>query len=176
MSTSSNAPPETVLLDWLPQLTFNCPPLPLPRESSVALSMGFSMAMLTAIVLNVLSCIAQLCPNPAYHCTTTKCLAQAASAPASCSHQRGCLQVKVWSVQSGFCFVTFSDHKAPVTAVAFLPSGSVVVSASLDGTVRAFDLVRYRNFRTMTSPHPVQFVSLAVDPAGEVSLDSLITH
>lgn len=71
-------------------------------------------------------------------------------------------------MQSGFCFVTFSDHSAPVTAVAFLPSGSVVVSASLDGTVRAFDLVRYRNFRTMTSPHPVQFVSLAVDPAGEV--------
>lgn len=78
------------------------------------------------------------------------------------------LQVKIWNVQSGFCFVTFSDHTAPVTAVAFLPSGSVVVSASLDGTVRAFDLVRYRNFRTMTSPHPVQFVSLAVDPAGEV--------
>ena len=80
------------------------------------------------------------------------------------------LQVKIWNVQSGFCFVTFSDHTAPVTAVAFLPSGSVVVTASLDGTVRAFDLVRYRNFRTMTSPHPVQFVSLAVDPAGEVQL------
>lgn len=80
-----------------------------------------------------------------------------------------CLQVKIWNMQSGFCFVTFSEHSAPVTAVAFLPSGSVVVSASLDGTVRAFDLVRYRNFRTMTSPHPVQFVSLAVDPAGEVT-------
>lgn len=77
-------------------------------------------------------------------------------------------KVKIWNMQSGFCFVTFSEHSAPVTAVAFLPSGSVVVSASLDGTVRAFDLVRYRNFRTMTSPHPVQFVSLAVDPAGEV--------
>ena len=70
--------------------------------------------------------------------------------------------------------MTFSEHSAPVTAVAFLPSGSVVVSASLDGTVRGFDLVRYRNFRTMTSPHPVQFVSLAVDPAGEVSLALLI--
>ena len=43
-----------------------------------------------------------------------------------------------------------------------------VVSASLDGTVRAYDLVRYRNFRTLTTPTPVQFVSLAVDPAGEV--------
>ena len=29
-------------------------------------------------------------------------------------------------------------------------------------------LIRYRNFRTMTSPTPVQFNCLAVDPAGEV--------
>ena len=28
--------------------------------------------------------------------------------------------------------------------------------------------VRYRNFRTMTTPDPVQFSSVAVDPAGEV--------
>lgn len=84
------------------------------------------------------------------------------------------LQVKVWNVQSGSCFVTFSEHTSPVTAVTFLPSGSVIISASLDGTVRAFDLVRYRNFRTMTAPHPVQFASLAVDPAGEVSLTTLI--
>lgn len=27
---------------------------------------------------------------------------------------------------------------------------------------------RYRNFRTMTSPRPVQFACLAVDPGGEV--------
>lgn len=45
-----------------------------------------------------------------------------------------------------------------------------MLSASLDGTVRAFDLVRYRNFRTLTTPSPVQFVSLACDPAGEVRI------
>lgn len=50
-----------------------------------------------------------------------------------------------------------------------LRSGHAVLSASLDGTVRAFDLVRYRNFRTLTTPSPVQFVSLAADPAGDVS-------
>lgn len=43
-----------------------------------------------------------------------------------------------------------------------------MVSASLDGTVRAFDLVRYRNFRTLSAPTPTQFISLAVDEAGEV--------
>ena len=33
--------------------------------------------------------------------------------------------------------------------------------------MRAFDLVRYRNFRTFTTPRPVQFTCLAVDPSGE---------
>lgn len=77
-------------------------------------------------------------------------------------------KVKVWSTHTGFCFVTFTEHSAPVSAVAFAKLGSVLFSASLDGTVRAFDLVRYRNFRTFTSPSPVQFSCLAVDPSGEV--------
>ena len=79
------------------------------------------------------------------------------------------VQVKLWTPSNGFCFVTFAEHTAPVTGVAFLPNSAAVVSASLDGTVRAFDLVRYRNFRTMTSPTPHQFASVAVDPSGEVS-------
>lgn len=77
-------------------------------------------------------------------------------------------KVKVWSTHNGFCYVTFHEHTAPVMSVTFAKSGQVVFSASLDGTVRAFDLVRYRNFRTFTSPTPVQFSSLAVDPSGEV--------
>lgn len=77
-------------------------------------------------------------------------------------------KVKLWNASSGFCFVTFSEHSAPITAVEFAKQGSVVFSASLDGTVRAFDLVRYRNFRTFTPPQPVQFNSLAVDPSGEI--------
>ncbi|KAG6868134.1 hypothetical protein C0993_007257 [Termitomyces sp. T159_Od127] len=77
-------------------------------------------------------------------------------------------KVKVWSTHSGFCFVTFSEHSAPISAVSFAKHGSVLFSASLDGTVRAYDLIRYRNFRTFTSPAPVQFSCLAVDPSGEV--------
>ncbi|KAJ7158247.1 WD40-repeat-containing domain protein [Mycena crocata] len=77
-------------------------------------------------------------------------------------------KVKVWSTHTGFCFVTFTEHTAPISSVAFAKHGSVLFSASLDGTVRAYDLVRYRNFRTFTSPSPVQFSALAVDPSGEV--------
>ncbi|KAJ7512782.1 WD40-repeat-containing domain protein [Mycena galericulata] len=77
-------------------------------------------------------------------------------------------KVKVWSTHTGFCFVTFTEHTAPISSVSFAKHGSVLFSASLDGTVRAYDLVRYRNFRTFTSPSPVQFSALAVDPSGEV--------
>lgn len=77
-------------------------------------------------------------------------------------------KVKVWNVNNGFCFVTFSEHTGAVTALEFSTNKKFLVSASLDGTVRAYDLVRYRNFRTFTSPRPVQFSSLALDASGEL--------
>ena len=77
-------------------------------------------------------------------------------------------KVKLWGVSSGANYATLADHSAPVTAVAAAKSGGVVLSASRDGTVRAYDLVRYRQFRIFTTPTPAQLVSLAVDPAGEL--------
>lgn len=77
-------------------------------------------------------------------------------------------KVKVWNTSSGFCFVTFTEHTSSISAVTFTASGYVIFSASLDGTVRAFDLHRYRNFRTFTSPRPTQFSCLAVDSSGEI--------
>ncbi|XP_053680836.1 periodic tryptophan protein 2 homolog [Anopheles nili] len=77
-------------------------------------------------------------------------------------------KVKLWNVTSGFCVVTFNEHTSAVTAVEFSRNKKYFVSASLDGTVRAFDVVRYRNFRTFTSPEPVQFASVAIDFSGEL--------
>lgn len=85
-------------------------------------------------------------------------------------------KIKVWTISSGFCFVTFSEHTNAITALHFMANNHCLLSASLDGTVRAWDLFRYRNFRTFTTPKPTQFVSLASDQSGEVicagSLDS----
>lgn len=77
-------------------------------------------------------------------------------------------KVKVWNVNNGFCFITFSEHTSAVTAIEFSANKKFLVSASLDGTVRAYDLIRYRNFRTLTTPRPVQFASLALDHSGEL--------
>ncbi|VDQ17314.1 unnamed protein product [Trichobilharzia regenti] len=52
-------------------------------------------------------------------------------------------KVKVWRIAGGRSIVTFSEHTAGVTGVAFPAQNSkIVLSASLDGTVRAHDLVR----------------------------------
>lgn len=76
-------------------------------------------------------------------------------------------KVKLWNVLSGFCFVTFQEHSAAITGVQFSGNRKFVVSSSLDGTVRAYDVIRYRNFRTFTSPRPVQLSCVAVDSNGE---------
>ncbi|KAK0596110.1 hypothetical protein LWI29_012921 [Acer saccharum] len=75
---------------------------------------------------------------------------------------------KVWTVSSGFCFVTFAEHTNAVTALHFMANNHCLLSASLDGTFRAWDLFRYRNFRTFTAPSSRQFDSLAADQSGEV--------
>ncbi|CAI9114031.1 OLC1v1014650C2 [Oldenlandia corymbosa var. corymbosa] len=77
-------------------------------------------------------------------------------------------KVKVWNVSMGFCFYTSSVHTDAVTALHFMANNHCLLSASLDGTVRALDFFRYRNFRTFTTPTSKQFVSLAADQSGEV--------
>ncbi|XP_020278124.1 periodic tryptophan protein 2 homolog [Pseudomyrmex gracilis] len=76
-------------------------------------------------------------------------------------------KVKLWNTLSGFCTVTFDDHTSAISDVLFSHNRKFVAAASLDGTVRAFDLTRYRNFRTLTSPRPVQFSCLALDASDE---------
>lgn len=76
--------------------------------------------------------------------------------------------MQVWIPSSGSCFITFSEHTNAVTAVHFIAGKDSLLSASLDGTIRAWDLIRYRNFRTFTTPSSRQFVSLASDQSGEV--------
>lgn len=76
-------------------------------------------------------------------------------------------KVKLWNTVSGFCFVTFDAHTSGVTSVKFASHGKFVISSSLDGTVRAHDMTRYRNFRTLTSTKPVQFVCVAIDSSCE---------
>lgn len=88
-------------------------------------------------------------------------------------------KIKIWDAKSGFCIVTFTEHTSGVTACQF-SAKNLLFTASLDGSVRAWDLIRYRNFRTFTAPSRLQFSSLAVDSSGEIvcagSIDSFDIH
>ena len=83
-------------------------------------------------------------------------------------------KLKIWNASSGNCFKTFHQHSAEITDVCFTGrESSVVVTSSLDGTVRCFDLKRYRNFRTMMveGQRPgdhAQLSCVACDPSGEL--------
>jgi periodic tryptophan protein 2 len=77
-------------------------------------------------------------------------------------------KVKLWNTLNGFCFVTFTEHAAAITAVEFSTKKQILFSASIDNTIRAYDLIRYRNFRTFTAPKPEQFSCLAVDSSCEI--------
>lgn len=76
-------------------------------------------------------------------------------------------KVKLWNTLSGFSTLTFHEHTSSISGVLFSHNRKFIASASLDGTVRAYDLARYRNFRTLTSPRPVQFSCLALDASDE---------
>lgn len=78
-------------------------------------------------------------------------------------------KIKLWNSDTGYCFVTFNEHAAPITDICFNRS-NIVLSSSRDGTVRAFDLTRYRNFRTFTPPmeEPVQLTCVTSDPSGDI--------
>ncbi|KAI4482008.1 hypothetical protein M0804_009027 [Polistes exclamans] len=76
-------------------------------------------------------------------------------------------KVKLWNTISGFCSVTFKEHTSAVTGVLFSHNRKFIVSSSLDGTVRAYDLTRYRNFKTLTSTKPIQFSCVTLDSSDE---------
>ena len=83
-------------------------------------------------------------------------------------------KVRIWrgegggGMSSSECVATFTEHVGPITALAFTKQGHVLISASQDGSVRAFDVLRFRAFKLLRPPQAVQFSSLAVDCAGEI--------
>lgn len=82
-------------------------------------------------------------------------------------------RIKVWTGLTGELSASFGEeHVGPIKAIKFVPnkSGKVIISASLDGTLRAYDLNKFINFRTFQSPiaeKRPEFICLDVDSTGE---------
>ena len=69
-------------------------------------------------------------------------------------------QFKLWNTSNGFCFVTFSEHSSTITGLEFATNGQFIVSSSLDGTARAYDLLRFD--RTVTSISFYNYIYLKI--------------
>ncbi|KAF0977603.1 hypothetical protein FDP41_003595 [Naegleria fowleri] len=81
--------------------------------------------------------------------------------------------IKVFSTENNQCFCNLPNaHSGPITGMIFSrPPGSrdaALYTSSLDGTVRAFDILRYKQFRMFTSLDAEGFSCLTVDPSGEI--------
>ena len=53
-------------------------------------------------------------------------------------------------------------------SLVFAKKRQLVFSCGFDGTIRAYDLIRYKNFKTFTSPTPQQFQTIAIDVNAEL--------
>ncbi|KAK1323674.1 hypothetical protein QJS10_CPA02g01496 [Acorus calamus] len=58
----------------------------------------------------------------------------------------GCVdgKVRVWDCHSGMCLRTFRGHADPIQAVAVSVGGEYLVSVSIDGTARVFEIAEFR--------------------------------
>lgn len=81
-------------------------------------------------------------------------------------------KVKLWNCDTSFCVVTFIEHEAAISDICFTQTGRVILSASIDGTIRAHDLKRYRNFRTLVAPKQTQLKHLCADALGDIVMAS----
>ena len=87
-------------------------------------------------------------------------------------------RIKIFDISSSNCLITFMDHTAKVTGLQYaLNKSNVLVSSSLDGTIRAYDLIKYKYFRIMTTPKQTQLICCSIDYSGEiVAAGSLDTY
>ena len=87
-------------------------------------------------------------------------------------------RIKVFDISSSNCLITFTDHTAKITGLQYaLNKSNLLISSSLDGTIRAYDLIKYKNFRIMTTPKQAQLICCSVDYSGEiVAAGSLDTY
>uniref|UniRef100_A0A672UA33 PWP2 small subunit processome component n=1 Tax=Strigops habroptila TaxID=2489341 RepID=A0A672UA33_STRHB len=81
-------------------------------------------------------------------------------------------QLLVWEWQSESYVLKQQGHFNSMVSLAYSPDGQYIVTGGEDGKVSEAVLLRYqlkyRNFRTFTSPRPSQFSCLAVDSSGEI--------
>ena len=64
--------------------------------------------------------------------------------------------------------ILLNDYAAPVKLLSVARNEKVTLSASLDGIVKAHDLLRHHYFRSFGTPTQCQISSLAANPSSSI--------
>jgi periodic tryptophan protein 2 len=86
------------------------------------------------------------------------CLAVDPSGEVVCAGSLDSFNIHIWSVQTGQLLDQLSGHEGPVSALAFSPDGSVVVSGSWDRTARIWSI-----FHRAQTSEPLQLQADVLD-------------
>ena len=73
--------------------------------------------------------------------------------------------IKLWDLASGKELRTLTGHSGPLTALQFLPGGAKLVSASLDKTLRAWNVADGAAAGQTETPSPINAVAVLADGA-----------
>ena len=75
-------------------------------------------------------------------------------------------ELKLWDADTGRLIHAFEDHPEPLTAVAFSPDGTRLLSGSEDGKLRLWDNATGQLLRTVTAHRSDGVRSAAFSPDG----------
>jgi WD40 repeat protein len=78
--------------------------------------------------------------------------------------------VQVWDVQpdqSAKSRGVFTGHTRPITALAFSPDGTLLVSGSQDGTIRIWNATTAQQFAQFNTPSSGRVVSITFSGNGD---------
>lgn len=85
--------------------------------------------------------------------------------------------LKLWDIQKNKLYHKFIGHHAEITSVLFGPKGDMVVSSSLDGSVKVWNPLTKSLAQTFFAPEKTRgFMSLAISPDGKYLASGLKTH
>jgi WD40 repeat protein len=78
-------------------------------------------------------------------------------------------RICVWELATGKLLHIFNGHTAGISALAFMPDGKTLISASYDRTVRLWSLVNGKNTLTLQAalPEIYRLFAVAVSPDGK---------
>lgn len=80
--------------------------------------------------------------------------------------------VQIWDRNAALSIIKFNDHSGPISGVALTKHGQVLISASMDGTIKAYDMKRYQCFKTLTTPFTTGLTCFTADTSGELVFGS----